>query len=69
MQTKNVFFTREGIKVGIKELKNEKYVDLSQNFLVKTWNSGSWPGYTPRLKINLWRKEETTVKRRPSASP
>ncbi|RKF71105.1 hypothetical protein GcM3_108016 [Golovinomyces cichoracearum] len=38
MQTKNIFFSKDGMKVGIKELKNEKYVDASQSILVKAWN-------------------------------
>ncbi|POS87752.1 hypothetical protein EPUL_000515 [Erysiphe pulchra] len=69
MQTKNIFFTRDGVTVGVKELKNERYIDVSQNFLVKTWNLNKWPTYTRRLKFNSWRRAEATFRRRSSPSP
>jgi hypothetical protein len=53
MQKKNVVFTKEGLKVGVKELKTESYVDTTQGFLVKAWNLSSWPGY----KSRLWNKD------------
>jgi len=49
MQSKNVVFTKDGVKVGVKELKTENYVDTTQGFLVKAWNLSSWPGYKSRL--------------------
>jgi hypothetical protein len=49
MQSKNVVFTKDGMKVGVKELKTESYVDTTQGFLVKAWNLSSWPGYKSRL--------------------
>jgi len=49
MQKKNVVFTKDGMKVGVKELKTESYVDTTQGFLVKAWNLSSWPGYKSRL--------------------
>lgn len=30
LETKNVTFTKDGMKVGIKEVKTEKYVDQTQ---------------------------------------
>lgn len=54
MQKKNVVFTKDGLKVGVKELKNENYVDTTQSFLVKAWNLSSWPEYKSRLG---WNKE------------
>jgi len=41
------------MKVGVKEIKNENYVDRTQSILVKAWNLSSWPGY----KSKLWNKE------------
>jgi hypothetical protein len=38
MQSKNVVFTKDGMKVGVKEVKTESYVDTTQSFLVKAWN-------------------------------
>jgi hypothetical protein len=53
MQSKNVVFTKDGMKVGVKELKTEGYVDKTQGLLVKAWNLSSWPGY----KSRLWNQE------------
>lgn len=53
LQAKNVVVTKDGIKVGVKEVKNENYVDSTQDFLVKAWNLSSWPGY----KSRLWNKQ------------
>jgi hypothetical protein len=54
MQKKNVVFTKDGVKVGVKQLKNENYVDTTQSFLVKAWNLSTWPGY----KSRLWNQEQ-----------
>lgn len=53
MQKKNVVFTKDGMKVGVKEVKNESYVDATQGFLVKAWNYSTWPAY----KSRLWNKQ------------
>ena len=55
MQRKNVVFTKDGMKVGVKEVKNESYVDATQGFLVKAWNYSTWPAY----KSRLWNKQTT----------
>ncbi|TGO81116.1 hypothetical protein BPOR_1341g00010 [Botrytis porri] len=52
MASKNVSFTKDGVKVGVKELKNESYVDKTQGFLVKAWNLSTWPAYQSRLAWN-----------------
>jgi hypothetical protein len=54
MQSKNVVFTKDGLKVGVKEVKNESYVDTTQSFLVKAWNLSTWPEY----KSRLWNKQQ-----------
>ncbi|KAH8819699.1 hypothetical protein F5884DRAFT_761451 [Xylogone sp. PMI_703] len=41
MDAKHISLHRDGMKVGVKELKNERYVDKTQNVLVKAWNLGS----------------------------
>ncbi|KAL6852816.1 hypothetical protein ACO1O0_007364 [Amphichorda felina] len=38
MNRKNVVWTRDGVKVGVKSFKNEKYVDKTQSWVVKAWN-------------------------------
>jgi len=53
LQAKNVVFTKDGLKVGVKEVNNESYVDMTQDFMVKAWNLSSWPGY----KSRLWNKQ------------
>lgn len=54
LQSKNVVFTKDGMKVGVKEIKNENYVDKTQNILVKAWNLSTWPEY----KSRLWNKQQ-----------
>ncbi|KAI9712395.1 MAG: hypothetical protein M1820_001608 [Bogoriella megaspora] len=52
MEKKNINFSKDGMKVGVKELKNEEYADRTQNVLVKAWNSASIPNYKSRLGWN-----------------
>ncbi|CEJ93409.1 hypothetical protein VHEMI09000 [[Torrubiella] hemipterigena] len=40
MGKKNVVFTKDGMKVGVKDIQNEKYVDKTQSYVVKAWNLG-----------------------------
>lgn len=39
MEKKNVVFTKDGAKVGVKELRAEDYADKTQRAFVKTWNA------------------------------
>jgi hypothetical protein len=41
MGKKNVVFTRDGVRVGVKQIKNERYVDKTQSWVVKAWNLGN----------------------------
>ncbi|KAI2622684.1 hypothetical protein GGS26DRAFT_240507 [Hypomontagnella submonticulosa] len=41
MAKKNVVFTKDGLKVGVKHVEQESYVDATQNWVVKAWNYGS----------------------------
>ncbi|KAG7009326.1 hypothetical protein G7Y79_00003g011940 [Physcia stellaris] len=54
MQKKNILVTKDGMKVGVKEVKEESYVDTTQSFLVKAWNYSTWPAY----KSRLWNQQE-----------
>jgi hypothetical protein len=38
MSRKNVVFSREGVKVGVKSYRDENYVDKTQSWVVKAWN-------------------------------
>lgn len=37
MEKKNVSFTKDGMKVGVKDVQNEEYADRTQSVLVKAW--------------------------------
>ncbi|KAH6643840.1 hypothetical protein C7974DRAFT_407553 [Boeremia exigua] len=39
MEKKNVVFTKDGARVGVKEVSAEQYADRTQRAFVKTWNS------------------------------
>lgn len=41
MDKRNVVFTKDGVKVGIRHVGTEKYVDETQSYLVKAWNLGN----------------------------
>ncbi|KAG5983882.1 hypothetical protein E4U55_006867 [Claviceps digitariae] len=38
MGKKNVVFTKDGMRVGVKDVQNERYVDKTQSWVVKAWN-------------------------------
>lgn len=39
MEKKNVVFTKDGARVGVKEVNTEDYADRTQRAFVKTWNA------------------------------
>lgn len=41
MGKKNVVFTKDGVRVGVRHMQNEKYVDKTQSYVVKAWNLAS----------------------------
>ncbi|KFA60475.1 hypothetical protein S40285_07755 [Stachybotrys chlorohalonatus IBT 40285] len=41
MGKKNVVFTKDGVRVGVKQIRNENYVDATQSWVVKAWNLGN----------------------------
>ncbi|KAL4778753.1 hypothetical protein BJX76DRAFT_362421 [Aspergillus varians] len=49
MEKKNVMFTKDGMKVGVRQVGEEEYVDRSQSVLVNIWNHTSFPAYKSRL--------------------
>ncbi|KAK7931977.1 hypothetical protein PG985_002689 [Apiospora marii] len=38
MARKNVVFTKDGMRVGVKHVEQERYVDATQSWFVKAWN-------------------------------
>lgn len=41
MARKNVVFTKDGMRVGVRHVENERYVDATQSWVVKAWNLGN----------------------------
>lgn len=39
MEKKNIVFTKDGARVGVKEMRAEDYADKTQRAFVKTWNA------------------------------
>jgi hypothetical protein len=38
MARKNVVFTKDGMRVGVRHVEQERYVDATQSWVVKAWN-------------------------------
>ncbi|KAJ9491430.1 hypothetical protein VN97_g1821 [Penicillium thymicola] len=49
MERKNIAFTRDGMKVQVREVKDEAYKDQTQSVLFNMWNHTSFPAYKSRL--------------------
>ncbi|CAG7945544.1 unnamed protein product [Penicillium salamii] len=49
MERKNIAFTKDGMKVQVREIKDEAYKDRTQSVLVNMWNHTSFPAYKSRL--------------------
>ncbi|KAJ5861549.1 uncharacterized protein N7529_008859 [Penicillium soppii] len=49
MERKNIAFTKDGMKVQVREIKDEAYKDQTQSVLVNMWNHTSFPAYKSRL--------------------
>ncbi|KAK4540332.1 hypothetical protein LTR36_009289 [Oleoguttula mirabilis] len=53
MEEKNIGFTKEGgLRVGVREMADERYADKTQNVLVNVWNNAAFPNYKSRLGWN-----------------
>ncbi|OOQ91766.1 hypothetical protein PEBR_09433 [Penicillium brasilianum] len=49
MERKNIAFTKDGMKVRVKEIQDEQYKDRTQSVLVNMWNQTKFPAYKSRL--------------------
>ncbi|CAG7947512.1 unnamed protein product [Penicillium nalgiovense] len=49
MERKNIAFTKDGMKVQVREVKDEAYKDRTQSVLYNMWNHTSFPAYKSRL--------------------
>ncbi|MCJ1324715.1 Chitin synthase, class 1 [Thelotrema lepadinum] len=54
MEDHHITFSKDGMKVGVKHVKEEDYVSATQGWLVKAWDYSTWPAY----KSRLWNKEQ-----------
>ncbi|KAI2634478.1 hypothetical protein GGS21DRAFT_104646 [Xylaria nigripes] len=39
--SRNITVTKDGIKVGVHHVENERYVDATQSWVVRAWNAGT----------------------------
>ncbi|KAI1826326.1 hypothetical protein F4861DRAFT_537172 [Xylaria intraflava] len=39
--SRNIVVTKDGIKVGVRHLENERYVDATQSWVVRAYNAGT----------------------------
>ncbi len=44
MGDKNVVFTKDGVRVNVKNIENESYLDRTQSVFVKAWELGTASG-------------------------
>lgn len=49
MEKKNIVLTKDGVKVGVKEVGNEEYLDRTQGVFMKAWKMSSWPEYKSKI--------------------
>ncbi|MCJ1385678.1 hypothetical protein MMC17_008801 [Xylographa soralifera] len=65
MEDKNIKFSKDGMKVGIKEIDGREEDAKVQSVLFKAWNYSSWPAY----KSRFWNKEKAAPaqQRKPSS--
>ncbi|KAK5057843.1 hypothetical protein LTR84_011844 [Exophiala bonariae] len=65
LERKNVSFSRDGMKVGVKEVSVEQQEDKTQSVLMKVWNSASWSSYDPKV---VWSKGSSAAASTPPAA-
>lgn len=58
MEKKNVMFSRDGMKVGVKEINDEEYKDRSQRYVIWWWMDVSV--YAIELLEFCWRNKRST---------
>ncbi|KAJ5683358.1 hypothetical protein N7462_006523 [Penicillium macrosclerotiorum] len=65
MERKHMVFTKDGMKVQVKEMKDEQYKDRTQSVLVNMWNHTSFPAYKSRLWDMSGEEQQGVEKRKP----
>jgi hypothetical protein len=46
MEKKNVSFTKDGMKVGVKEVKNDEYADRTQKYVSTLFHRWAGPPFS-----------------------
>jgi len=64
LEEHDVSFSKKGMEIKVKEMKEEDYVGATQSYLVKAWEYSSWPAY----KSLLWNKPKAEEQKRGSVS-
>ncbi|KAJ5211794.1 uncharacterized protein N7498_003440 [Penicillium cinerascens] len=66
MEKKHMVFSKDGMKVQVKEVQDEAYKDRTQSVLVNMWNHTSFPAYKSRL-WDMTGEQKNAEKRKPYA--
>ncbi|KAI1438143.1 hypothetical protein GGR50DRAFT_533278 [Xylaria sp. CBS 124048] len=54
--SRNIVVTKDGIKVGVRHIENERYVDATQSWVVRAYNAGTGAKTQAEgAKRRLWR--------------
>ncbi|CAK4003351.1 hypothetical protein DOTSEDRAFT_73479 [Lecanosticta acicola] len=70
MEKKHMSFTKEGgLRVGVREMRDEKYADKTQNVLVNVWNNAELPNYKSRLGWNSTQAKQSSAASNPPPRP
>ncbi|OCT44004.1 hypothetical protein CLCR_00140 [Cladophialophora carrionii] len=65
LERKNVSFSKEGMKVGVKHVSQEQQEDAAQSVITKVWNNAAWPNYqSPMLGWGQGSKTPTPAEKR-----
>jgi len=65
LERKNVSFSKDGMKVGVKHVSQEQQEDAAQSVLTKVWNNAELPNYkSPVLGWGQGNKTPTPVEKR-----
>ncbi|KAK8097301.1 uncharacterized protein PG998_005527 [Apiospora kogelbergensis] len=64
MARKNVVFTKDGMRVGVKHVEQERYVDATQSWFVKAWNMAAPAPMATTTPSSSSSSKSTAAKRR-----
>ena len=65
MARHNMVFTKDGMRVGVKHIEQENYVDRTQSWVVKAWNMGGGNNTDPGIANPTVQRKKITKKHQP----